>query len=160
MKTEPKVRDWMRTDVISVEMAQTVGEALQVMIANRLSALPVINAANRCVGVIAAPDILAIVEDWSLEIEQLGRADTANHYWLVEKLTHQGLSEQPVRERMTPEVISIAATASIKEAAEKMVRHRIHHLIVLGKKHEPIGILSSMDLMHALAEIPTAQAVV
>jgi CBS domain-containing protein len=159
MNTKAKIQDWLRKDLVVVDIDQSIGEAVQMMVESKLSALPVVDAANHCVGVIAATDVLGVALDWSTEIDQLGRASTANHFWLVDKLAHEGLTDLPVRERMSTELVTIAPTASLKDAATKMVENRIHHLVVLGPKRAPVGILSTMDVMRAVAGLPQEAAV-
>ena len=54
---------------------------------------------------------------------------------------------------MTPAPEMIAIEASVAEAAERMIEYRIHHLLVTNGE-EVIGILSSLDLLHALLPLP------
>lgn len=51
---------------------------------------------------------------------------------------------------MTAVPTSISVEASVAEAAETMVSNRVHHLMV-DDDHEVVGILSSFDLLAALA---------
>jgi acetoin utilization protein AcuB len=50
------------------------------------------------------------------------------------------------KDLMTKKLITIAAAAKLKEAAEVMNEHRIRHLPVVDDKDVIIGILSSKDL--------------
>lgn len=65
--------------------------------------------------------------------------------------------EELISTIMTPVPTSISVEASVAEAAETMVSNRIHHLLV-DDDHEVIGILSSFDLLTALA-IPSRPSV-
>jgi CBS domain-containing protein len=51
-----------------------------------------------------------------------------------------------VRELMTPRVISVRPTDSIRAAREELSRHRIHHLLVLEQKRI-VGVLAYRDLI-------------
>ena len=51
-----------------------------------------------------------------------------------------------VRELMTPQVISVPATASLGEAREMLRLYHIHHLLVLDRKRI-VGVLSYRDLI-------------
>jgi CBS domain-containing protein len=55
-----------------------------------------------------------------------------------------------VRDVMTPVVHQVPASASVAEAARIMVDHHIHRLVVTQGK-EPVGIISSMDLLRVIA---------
>ena len=49
-------------------------------------------------------------------------------------------------------VITVGPTLSLHEAAEDMVRHGTHHLVVNDpEQHMPVGILSTLDVTAALA---------
>jgi hypothetical protein len=49
-------------------------------------------------------------------------------------------------------VITVGPTLSLHEAAEDMVRHGTHHLVVNDpEQHMPVGILSTLDVAAALA---------
>ena len=56
-----------------------------------------------------------------------------------------------VRDVMTPVIHQVSATASVAEAARVMVREHIHRLVVTQGK-EPVGIITSMDLLRVVAE--------
>ena len=56
-----------------------------------------------------------------------------------------------VRDVMTPAVHQVPATAPVAEAARIMVEHHIHRLVVT-RGHEPVGIITSIDLLRVLAE--------
>lgn len=49
------------------------------------------------------------------------------------------------------EPVTIAVSASAKEAAALMHDHGTRHLIVLDEEHHPIGVVSSLDLAATLA---------
>jgi CBS domain-containing protein len=54
---------------------------------------------------------------------------------------------------MTPVIHQVAANVSVTEAARIMIEHHIHRLIVTEGR-EPVGIITSMDLLRVVAEQP------
>jgi CBS domain-containing protein len=58
-----------------------------------------------------------------------------------------------VREVMTPAIHQVSVTASVAEAARLMVDQHIHRLVVTQGK-EPVGIITSMDLLKMVGELP------
>ena len=54
---------------------------------------------------------------------------------------------------MTPVIHQVPVTASFAEAARLMVDHHIHRLVVTQGK-EPVGIITSLDLLKVVAEQP------
>jgi CBS domain-containing protein len=129
-----------------------VSEALQLMVENRVAALPVVDGHERCVGVISSTDLLQKAHDLGGELEALNTSEGLDHEMLIEKLEHTGFSEEVVQEVMTPTPVAVDPEISLVAAAALMLRNRIHHLAVTDKQRKLRGILSSMDILRALAE--------
>ena len=55
-----------------------------------------------------------------------------------------------VRDVMTPVIHQVPVTASVREAARIMVNQHIHRLVVTQGK-EPVGIITSMDVLKIVA---------
>ncbi len=64
-----------------------------------------------------------------------------------------------IRELMTEGVVFLNGDMSTREAAEILVRHRIHGAPVLGKKGRIVGIVSLSDLLAPAAEDPPVKDV-
>jgi CBS domain-containing protein len=58
-----------------------------------------------------------------------------------------------VRDVMTPVVHQVPVTAPAREAARIMVEHHIHRLVVTQDR-EPVGIITSIDLLRVVARQP------
>ncbi len=49
-------------------------------------------------------------------------------------------------------VITVRPTLALGDAAEAMVRHGVHHVVVADpERHTPVGVLSTLDVAAALA---------
>lgn len=147
-----RVREVMAVHVVAVNPGDSIEEALQLLVENRVSALPVVDGHDRCVGVISATDLLLLAQQLGGELEALHTAEGLSHALLIEKLEHSGFSDQTVQELMTPTPVEIEPESSLVEAAASMVRNRVHHLAVTEKRHKLVGIISTMDVLRALAE--------
>jgi len=55
---------------------------------------------------------------------------------------------------MTSPAVTVRRSTPLITAARRMERHRIHRLVVVDDFDEliPIGVLSTTDLIHAIAE--------
>jgi CBS domain-containing protein len=73
--TGRQVRDVMTFHAVTVLPDDTVKDALDLLVANDVAALPVVDVANRCVGVISASDVLALAQERGEDIEALAVAD-------------------------------------------------------------------------------------
>jgi CBS domain-containing protein len=56
-----------------------------------------------------------------------------------------------VEDLMSTEVVTVRAQASVEEAAERLLRYRIGCLPVIGEQGELVGIVTTSDLLRAIA---------
>ena len=143
--------DVVSSDLVQINPQDTLREALAVMLENRVSALPVIDARQRCVGVISVTDLLGITKDLSDELNALSEAGGLDHEALVAKLEHADLLTEQVQGWMSPDPFSVAIESTIQHAAQVMLRNRVHRLVVLDDQQRVVGVVSTMDLLAAFA---------
>jgi CBS domain-containing protein len=146
------VRDVMATDVVTVDPGDSVSDALRLMIENRVSALPVVDGHNRCVGVLSGTDLLQMALQLSGDLEALNTSEGLAHELLLEKLEHTGFSDQLVKEVMTHVAVAVQPQTTLVAAAGAMIRNRVHRLAVTDGKDALVGLISSMDIVRAVAE--------
>jgi len=151
-----RVREIMSRDVVTLSSEDTIHDALEMLIANRVSALPVIDRKNHCVGILSTTDLLDFthdVEDEMLSVEELEPSPTRS--WLTDQLI-QMIGKEPISHYMSKDVDTIEMESSVSKAAHEMVRNRIHHLPVIDSNNRLVGIISTMDV---LAEVADGEAV-
>ena len=145
-----KVSDVMTHRVISVAPDADIREAVELMLKNRISGLPVIDDEGKLVGIVSEADFLRRVETgterklspWYDAV--FGPGESATGF-----VRAHG---QKVREVMTREPITVTENAPLHEAVDLMERHRIKRLPVL-RHGKIVGILARANLMRALASI-------
>jgi CBS domain-containing protein len=120
------VRDVMTASVIAIDPATAVHDARRLMEQHHLSAMPVVDADGRPVGIVSATDLLSNFDP--------------------------GL---PVSRVMTEQVHSIGRDEEIGAAARLMHTHAIHRLVVTGEGRE-VGIVSALDLLPFIASRPSS----
>lgn len=152
--TGQQVRDVMTFHAVTVMPDDTVKDALDLLVANDVAALPVVDEANRCVGVISASDLLGLAQERGDDLEALNAAEGLTRELLVEHLERADFSDLRVREAMTPTPIVIGPEAPLPEAARIMTEFGIHHLAVTENRHRFLGVLSALDILRAVAEGP------
>ena len=59
----------------------------------------------------------------------------------------EDLTQIRASEVMTPRVITIAETAPVSEAATRMLESDIHRLLVVSAEGDPLGVLSTTDII-------------
>jgi CBS domain-containing protein len=151
-KSRTPLKDVISTDVVYINPQDTLREALNVMVENHVSALPVVDAHKRCVGVISVTDLLGMTKDLSDELNALSESGGLDHESLVQKLEHAELLTEQVQGWMSTDVISVGIDSTIQHAAQQMLRNRVHRLVVLDDQKHVVGVVSTMDLLSAFAE--------
>ena len=150
--TGQQVRDLMTFHAVTVAPDDTVKDALDLLVANNVAALPVVDEANHCVGVISAIDLLGLAQERGEDFEAFSVAEGLSRELLIEHLERADFSDLVVKEAMTPTPIIIGPEAPLPEAARIMVEYGVHHLAVVENGRRFLGILSSLDVVRALAE--------
>jgi len=150
-RSHTELKDLVSTDIVHINPQDTLREALAVMTESRVSALPVIDARHRCVGVISVTDLLGVAKDLSDELNALSEAGGLDHEALVAKLEHADLLTEQVQSWMSPDPVSVAIQSTIQHAAQVMLRNRVHRLVVLDDQQRVVGMVSTMDLLAAFA---------
>ena len=114
------VADLMTRDVLTVDPADSLGEAAEKMIDRSVGALVVSDFGN-IIGILTERDILR----------------AAAH--------RTSSAETRVRQWMTPEVITVPPSMPAAEAAQTMLDQNFRHLPVV-EDGRPVGIVSMRDL--------------
>lgn len=151
-----KAIDIMTTDVVTVSPEASVYEAARILLGRRISALPVLDAEDRLVGLISESDLMRRGEMRSEKRRPWWRGLlTSDLRQASEFLRCQG---RRVSDVMSRDVICANAAMSLRELAELMERHVIKRLPVLDGQRL-VGIVSRSDLLRALLVLaPTEEA--
>lgn len=117
------VADVMSVDVQTLTADATVGELRDLLHLLGIGSVPIVDEAG-IVGIVTSTDV---VEDWS--------------------------SELAVGTLMRHVVHTVPSTASVESAARTMRDRHVHHLVVTDDGRAVDGVVSSWDLLAALAEL-------
>jgi CBS domain-containing protein len=139
--------DLMTPTVVVVPEQMSLHGAARLLSRSCISGAPVVDAAQRCVGVVSATDFVRWVET-----EQKPHGHGHGEMFFEGQIVNGGESRADcVCDVMTHDVVTVAPTATIGELARTMVDAHIHRVIVVNSEDLPIGIISSTDLLAALA---------
>ena len=128
-----RVKDLMQVAVKTVGSNAPVGDAIVTLADCHISAVPVVDAAGRMLGVVSTTDIL------TSEAEACGCTE------------REGLFEDTsVSEIMTPRPLTVSPEAEVREAAQQMLYADIHRLFVVDNDCV-VGVISTSDIMRAVA---------
>lgn len=137
----------MTTDVVSVGAETPVREIAQLLLAKRISAVPVVDPEGRLLGIISEGDLIGHASvlgerrrSWWLNLFSDDDA-TAREY-----IKAHGRSARDV---MTANVVSVDENAPLASIAEAMHRHRVKRVPVV-RDGSVVGIVSRSDLLRSL----------
>jgi CBS domain-containing protein len=127
------VGELMAVDPVVIGANLPLDEAADILDRHQISGAPVVDAAGSLVGVLSQTDLI--------------RARSTEYLWA----NWPGLA---VRHLMTSPAVTVERSTPIVIAAARMERQRIHRLVVVADddKTLPIGVLSTTDVVHAIAE--------
>ena len=149
------VKDVMNTDVVSLRPDDTLHDALDQFVENHVSALPVVDRHDRCIGMLSTSDVIDLTRDLGADLHELEEADRLSNGWIVDRL-RGSFGHETVDSVMTEKVATVSPQTSLPLAAREMLHHRVHRLPVVHDDGRLVGIISTMDILAAFAEVPAA----
>jgi predicted transcriptional regulator len=157
MNKTRNVKDLMNPDIMTVADDMTTDELARYLIEREISGAPVVDSQGHLIGVVSMTDIGRNMAEPS-DVES--SRSSGFHRDIGADVTLEDAGERNVEERavtvrdvMTPVIHQVPVTASVAEAARIMVDQHIHRLVVTQGK-EPVGIITSMDVLKMVAEQP------
>ena len=137
--------DLMTTPVRTIPQNTTLREAAHLLTHERISGAPVVDAGGRCIGVLSSSDFVT----WAGK-DGNGKAVHFLAPW-GEMIDIDDSPDNEIRHYMTAQPVTVAPTAPIGELAQKMVDAHIHRVLVVVDDSRPQGIVSSTDILAAVA---------
>lgn len=146
-----RVKDIMSRAVVTLDADDTIHDALELLVANRVSALPVVDKRNNCIGILSTTDLVDFTRDIGDDVREVDELDPSSRRWLVDKLLHT-VGQESVGVYMSEGVATVDLECSLSSAAREMVRNRVHHLPIVDHRGQLAGIISTMDILAAFAD--------
>jgi len=137
--------DLMTTPVRTIPQNTTLREAAHLLTHERISGAPVVDAGGRCIGVLSSSDFVT----WAGK-DGNGKAVHFLAPW-GEMIDIDDSPDNEIRHYMTAQPVTVAPTAPIGELAQKMVDAHIHRVLVVVDESRPQGIVTSTDILAAVA---------
>jgi CBS domain-containing protein len=124
----------MTPDVITIAPDASIHDAIELLLACRISGLPVVDRGGVLVGILSEYALLALAYD-------------------------QSVTHQTVAQHMTREVISVDASTPANRVADQLIVNRVHRLPVI-RNGKLVGLISRSDVLRALyrAQAPVCTA--
>jgi len=153
-----KVKDVMNPNVIFCKPDNTVREAAKILNENNISGAPILEG-EKLVGIISEADLLRLLivpkkgDLWlpsPFEVIEIPIRELIS--WEETKRMLSDVGSTKLEEIMTKDVHTISSKASIEEASEHMIRHRINRLPVT-EYNRVVGIVTRGDIIKGLAKL-------
>jgi CBS domain-containing protein len=147
-----KASDVMVTDVITAKVGNSVYDVAELLLTNRISAVPIVDDAGKLLGMVSEGDLL-----------RRGEADTGHErsWWLKLLMGRELLAAEYLKEHsprvgdvMTREVISAKPDTPVADIATLLECHRIKRVPIV-QDGKIVGIVSRANLIQALATFRT-----
>jgi CBS domain-containing protein len=120
----------MTSGLVTVRPDASIEEAIDLLLSEQISGLPVVDDDGRLVGVITEFALLAVAYDRRVK----------NH---------------KVSQHMTRELITVEAEDPVSRVADLCIVHRVRRVPVM-QNGRLVGIIARRDVLRALVESPTA----
>ena len=128
MSQSRTVGEVMTANPVSIAETASLKEAAGILDSRKITGLPVVDASGLLVGVLSQTDLVRVRANQHLVSNWPGLA---------------------VGQVMTKPALTIAAPATLEEAARAMEASRVHLLFVTDGAATPIGIISTSDLVRS-----------
>lgn len=147
---EGEIMTLAKKDVISIPPTKTIKGAAEMMIEHGFRRLPVTHpGSNKLLGIVTAMDILDFLGGGS-KFDIIEKKHDDNFLSAI---------NDPVKEIMTRDVISISPKYSIRESVDVMTKNGIGSVPIVDKEERLVGIVTERDFALALAGSLTNETV-
>lgn len=160
-------RDLMKSPVVALDVETSLAEAARTLSENQISGALVTDHRGAAVGVVSLFDIVTALAGWERPEGEPGgfyryaypRYEGGDNGWVEswEEVEESPMRKTTVGEIMAPEIITVPPDATAPEVARSLWNRRIHRVFV-AERGGPIGVISALDVLGALAALPEAKA--
>jgi predicted transcriptional regulator len=140
----------MSCQVIMIPREMSLQGAARMLARAGVTGAPVVNENGRCIGVLSATDFMHWVEKDHNDLKAGPSAECMCKPWQISEETIEPTCR--VEDFMTKDPVLVVPGTSIGDLAQMMMDAHIHRLIVVESvSQKPIGVVSSMDILAAIA---------
>lgn len=126
-------QDIMTDNVMTIGPNATVQEALEILLREEISGVPVVDTHGKLIGIVTEFALLAIAYD-------------------------EDIRQEKVLKHMTTELITVAPEDPIRKVADLCIMHRVRRVPVL-RNGRLVGLIARRDVLKGIFEAHTACSV-
>jgi CBS domain-containing protein len=141
--------DVMSREVVTLPRHVSLRFAAEVLSRLQISGAPVVDEAGRCVGVLSATDFM----NWTGGNGNARRPRTIPTCYCSEWQVAgtEPVPDERVERFMTADPVTVSPFTPLSAVAGCMLDAHIHRVIVVNDHDQPVGVVTSTDLLAALA---------
>jgi len=139
----------MSRNVICVQADVSAQAIRNIFIEKNIGCAPVLDGGDNLIGLVSKTDLLRdSFGELSDDNRPLAVRTRSGWTYVLDGGFHlEADASTTVGEIMTPGVVSLPETATLRQATELMTFHHVHRLVVLAAAGEIVGLLSAMDIV-------------
>jgi CBS domain-containing protein len=135
--------DLMISPVVTIPEGTSLRDAARLLSCSEITGAPVVDTAGRCVGVLSSSDFVTLAREEGREVHFLAP-------W-GEVISVEDAPDKEIRHYMTVQPVCVPPSTPIGALARKMVEAHIHRVLVAGEGGRACGIVTSTDVVAAVA---------
>ncbi len=141
--------DLMTTPVLTIPQDTPLREAALLLSHKDISGAPVVDAKGGCLGVLSSRDFVT----WAGKEGEEGEKGEEVRFLAPwgEMIDVGDAPDKAIRNYMTARPVTVVPTTSIGDLAQMMVDAHIHRVLVVVEENRPCGIITSTDILAAVA---------
>ena len=146
-----KVKDYMRTKIVTIPQSMCFKKALEVMVKEKTNGLVVADEHGEAVGILDCFHMMfALVPDYLINDPML--ASFVNDESFSKSVKEA--ADMPISKMMMPvKGYVLNENAPIVQAAAIATKKHIRYVPIVNDKNEIVGLLSRSEIKHALVDI-------
>lgn len=144
----------MSEALVQIPQEMSLQGAAHLLVQAQVSGAPVVNKAGCCVGVLSAADFMRWADKEKC-LPHAGQEGTYCSSWQIAEI--EEFPGESIEKYMTPDPVVASKATPISDLARMMVDAHIHRVIVVDAEHRPVGVVSSTDILAAVARAGRAR---
>src|SRR5262245_61370175 len=143
--------DLMSHNVVMLPKEMSLRKAARLLSQHQISGAPVVDDDGRCIGIVSSTDFIKLAggENTDAGRHAAAGADCLCAWQMIET---DHLPADQVGAHMTKDPVMVVPQAPIGKLARLMIDAHIHRVVVRDEARRPIGVVSSTDILAAIAK--------
>jgi CBS domain-containing protein len=143
--------DLMTTPVMTIPQDTSLREAARLLSGSHISGAPVVDADGKCLGVLSSSDFVTWTSEGAKAEDDTPVVTCFIAPW-GEVIDINEAPHHEIHHYMTTRPVTVGPATPIGELAEIMVDAHIHRVLVVVDEARPCGIVTSTDILAAVAK--------